>query len=381
MPYHEWMSRTLAALIYLDTMSFIYLRLILIFGIVFFYQLFDQNILMAVMPYVLGHLGYATLLPFAAKITSRIGTRNSVLLAFAVITAAAPFIFAFSDTDNINYFWAWMVLFYCGKLFLHSPVIYLFGQYTDHKHRGKQMGFVRIFQVCGSVIAPLVGGFVSAEYGLPGMIAVGTFILLLGSFGLFFVPNLKYKVTITKQTYKQAPRDLYLIDTLFFSQWAGMRVWPIVMFIILGSSFSNLGLALALTGGVTIVAAYFTGSWLDKHDRMKTFQVQMALRSFGWWLRAISFFPLMAIVVDAFNKILFELTVETLDTLNYDLVNDGIPEDSRDEMVIVREQIINYSLGTADFIGGLSAAVFGLPAALLISMFGGAGAAVLLRRK
>ncbi|MCQ2966697.1 MAG: hypothetical protein MJ250_08195 [Alphaproteobacteria bacterium] len=129
--------------------------------------------------------------------------------------------------------------------------------------RGASVGTREAISTMVSVLGPLVGGLFLAfdktiAFAIPFALAI------LGIFPLLKTPSLPCPVKPTKQEIKRiSPFGFWAFigDGLFFQ--AG-NIWPLIVFMILGESYSNFGYLMALAAVFRAVGSIVFGKLIDK---------------------------------------------------------------------------------------------------------------------
>jgi MFS family permease len=365
----------------IEGLVLVYTSLISVFGIIFFYQIFANNIFLALLPFGICHLLYAFSVAYTTRLTGTIGLRNSLLLSMVLFIATAPLIYLFSQTNNIGLIIIWFVLFYLAKAFFHPAMIYLLGSVTTHEQRGTQMGLRSVILMGTITLTPIVGGFISDSYGFLGIVLVSVLMIGMAIVPITYLENSKFTVHFKLWTLLAKPQiqRLWLANGIFEFQLSGERIWPIYVFAAFGGSFIAVGNLIGITAGITIIAMLLLGKFLNNHDRISTLRRLFYLNTLSWLGRALATQPFTVAITNLFGRLTKDLAMQTLDTFNYDAMNDAVKSADRDEVVIAREMGINIAIGLSALgLGALFATLGFQWGFLLVSLIG--LSSILIRR-
>ena len=133
----------------------------------------------------------------------------------------------------------------------------------DAESRGASVGVREAMTTVISIVAPVCGGALLAIDKLLAFIfpAVLTFLSLIA---LSKTPEVEKPAALTKEEKKQVEKTgfwLFIGDGLF---WQAERVWPIIVFMMVGDNYNNFGLLLGLAAVFRAIGNLFFGKMIDK---------------------------------------------------------------------------------------------------------------------
>lgn len=364
------MSRNIFLITILDDLFTSSIILLQVFGTIFLYEIFDGIIILTFLPLIIIHMIQGLLVPWFGKLVGSIGTRKSLYIAIIIYSISNIPLYFFSETHELILLGSWIFLYTLAKLFFHLPYIYIVGQCTSHNQRGSILRFKRMSLILVGVIVPLLGGLISDSYGLSGLSVVSTFLFILCIIPAFMISDFYFEVDLKLKNVLWLVRKKYqmILNNVFYRiSLSSEAFWPIFVFIVLGYSFTELGMLLALVAFLSTILVYFAGQILDKMNRAKYIHRTAALVASGWLLRALSinYFGLV------FADIIFNLSKSIHDAgfevINYDGINDGVRNKYRDEVSIIEETVVNITISLSLLILAIIATMIGIQAAFLFA--------------
>lgn len=326
----------------------------------------------AFLPFVFAHISYGLLVPLSIKLAGIFGTRNSLILSMIIfISGGIPIVF-YEMNGDVLWVLVWFGIYYFAKLFFHPSTIFVLGKSTDHQHRGTQFSLRSITFILTSIIAPLIGAYISDVYGVAYITIFGCVLMLLAIFPLLFMNNYKFNAGLNLFRYLRRGNVRKLLALGLFSEIersGGYRLWIIWLFILLGSSYNSFGLFLTLTSIISIGLTYILGRIMDRHSRKKILKELFVISGIWNIVKALSVNIIPLLLLESIGKFFIELKHQATTVVTYDLLNDEVNSTDRDEMVAIKESSLNASIAVAFFITGLTAQLFGFEISLIFVGF------------
>lgn len=175
-----------------------------------------------------------------------------------------------------------------------------FSSVVDGEYVGREVGMRHMIGSIAGFAAPFIGGVLIALVGFHYTFFIGSAILFLAVFPLFFFPrrNLSTRIHI-KEVVEYLQSKLLRSFNISGAGYAaetmvGRIVWPLFIFISVGSieQFGGV-ISLGLLAG--IIMTYVTGYLSDVGRRRKVLRWATGLFSFIWILRPLMLKPFMAV--------------------------------------------------------------------------------------
>lgn len=336
-----------------------YVDITLIFGVVFFYQEFGNNIFLGLLPFALGYLLYGILVIPIYPFVGKIGIKYSVLIAILLFILGTVFAVILRESHVHASIFTWFVFFFIAKCFYNPAISNYYSAYSRKDIRGKEFGLREASLISGSVIMPIIGGVISETLGVNGIYIVGTISCAIGLLPLIFLDNYKFSTSFDLKSYFDNKKlSIALLNSSTETIFSVERIWPIFVFTILGNSFINLGNFSGITTLLTLIFVALTGYLLDKYNRSKIFNYVYIIHGFTLILRIFSTNPVSAAILDTLTKFFKRLTNESLQAINNDLFDDENIE-NKDENILIREIIVGLAIFVGTFLSGLLTELFG----------------------
>lgn len=338
-----------------------------IYGIISYYLIFGHSFLYAFGIYAVMYFLNSLLVRPAMEISSRIGTRNAMILAICCFILSF-FPLSQIPSKDLLFVGLWIIFSAAGRSLFFTSQQYFVSKLTDEKTRGRKLGGLNAISILFSIMTPFIGGYVSEFYGLPGLALVMAFFFILAAFPLFRIPNYKFQVAgkVSKIFFS---RDTLKITKVIVINELQTKdtIWDIYVFILLGSSFAYFANVATVVAIITIMATFVIGRTLDHHNRKHVLQFDSLINSGLWFLRSLVSTVAGILFVDSIFKINAEVRVETIDTLTYDLLAKKNQEQLFDEKIIAKEIWTTFLIGLNLMLSFFLVNFFGFQAAFIFA--------------
>ena len=314
-----------------------------VFGIVYFYTMSGNNFYVALGIHALSNCFNTVFLFFLPKYIGRMGTRTALIISRIVFFLTAIPIFFLNQTNYLEMLFIWSLLYGLAKSFLFIPNHILVLNITKTHNRGKSVGIILAISSLLGIIAPLIAGIVSNNYGTVGYSILLAICFIISIFFLRGVPDFRFTYT---GDLRKTLKLKNILREIKYSAMANFQdqyqAWQIYVFQILKSSFSSLGY---LTTGINLIGAllnFFLGKFLDSHNRKEMLRLSGFLQSSAWLMRMLINTPIGALVSDSYMKLTSQTFGETLTVFSYDLITVRKHDILLDEKIIAREIILTF---------------------------------------
>lgn len=252
--------------------------------------------------------------PFVGKIVEKIGLKHSISLRSF---GAMLFYLSLPILLSTNFWQSILFIFpiLCIRAFCKNASNVAYDIFMTHHlnkgKSGKSVAWMQITIMMASVIAPILGAFITYTWGF-AMVTYGSVILMIFSATvLYLTPDKKFKVPYTPKkiifdTINKTPQ------TLFYSEWGRCFfdcvlwvVWPTFLILIFAGRLVHMGMLVGCSSGIAMVLAFFIGKKLDKKGTNTGRILKWgAYRStFLNFFRAIWLEPITISLVDALSKV------------------------------------------------------------------------------
>lgn len=337
-----------------------------IFGLLFLYQLLQNDILATCVVFAVGHLIQVILTPFAMQFIGKQGTRTGFILAIILhITALIPIIM-YAYHPVLGLYILWYIVIKIAHVCYYPTRIYLTSELTSHKHRGVQMSYMHVSSLLTAVATPLIAGWIMHQWGFEALILVASVVMTVISIPTLLMPNYTFTYHFHSKQWNTPSTillwKLNLITAL--DAKAGRTLWVIFIFTLVAGSYKTLGIVLAIATGFAVVLMIGMGRLLDKTDRLEILSKLHFLSAITHIAKAIPGIPIL--LNDTFDRLARGLEIEASSAENYDLISDEIKHKDEDEKVVIREITVNVANATVLLGAGISATLLGLQTTFIL---------------
>jgi len=203
----------------------------------------------------------------------------------------------------------------------------VFKSITNHKHRGEAVGKRVSITISAHMLGPLVGGFLISNYGFKLVFILVSLLMFLSTYFLFLS---KEKHVPFHFSVRGLVDKKHLENSLFFVARgvrvaAGGIIWPLFIFVILGS-YISLGIVGSVLSGVSAVLIWFMGKYSDRIDKRKIIYWFTFPESLSWFLRSAVTTKVQVFAVTIFGALTYGAEEAPLGALEYDKAKENIAE-------------------------------------------------------
>jgi hypothetical protein len=173
------------------------------------------------------------------------------------------------------------------------------------------------------VVGAVASGFALTWYGPELSFGIAAVIAALCVIPVFYMPDLHGGDAASD--YRPRMKKLYrLLVAQGFHAAAWFHIWPIVVFVLVGASFSSFGLLLGLVGFMEAIGWYAMGNRLDNTDR-RVLAIVGSLATLGVVLGRIflSTSVFAVVVLDACAVVALLIYSPLFQATAYDLIRDS----------------------------------------------------------
>ncbi|HTL39811.1 MAG TPA: MFS transporter [Methylomirabilota bacterium] len=235
--------------------------------------------------YALVYLGYAILVFLAAKITSRIGYKHSILVS------------------NIFYVLYWVllyqikfhpILFFIAPFFFSLQKSFFWPPYhadialnAKDDQRGREVGLLFSLIQMVSVAGPLVGGFIAAFLGFKELFILSSVLMLASVYPLFRSAEIYPKHNFRFRNFLLVIRKF---PVNFFAYWGYaedlmlMSLWPVYIFLVV-PELLGVGFLITVASAIAIMIMLYIGRVIDQRKWGKFLQISSVFYGLTWFCR------------------------------------------------------------------------------------------------
>lgn len=256
--------------------------------------------------------------PFVISFLRRFGIKHSistgrwtVILFWLALSAILP---------AISNYWlamlamlpAFLIMGFGGNLQNVAYDIFL----THHMNKGKKgkaLAWIQIAVMGGAIVAPILGGLVTAHLGFQQTVYFAVLFHIIAGVVLLLTPDQKFRVPysskeLVSDALHHTPIPLFLAEFgRIFYEGILWIVWPIFLMVVLKDIIS-IGVVAGISAGIAMLVAYFVGHKIDKQAQERGAAAGIlrngAYRSvFLNFLRGIWWDPIFIGAISSLNRI------------------------------------------------------------------------------
>jgi MFS family permease len=311
-----------------------------IFGGIFFYQLFGGSIIAALGSFAATNIVYIFFLSISAKWMGKLGVRNNLILATTLFIAAFTFLSFIDKSNPFPFLAAWVLLFGLARTFYHMPYSFYIMRFTEPGNRGESLGKLTAITILGTMFMPLLGGTISALWGVTGVALFSSAVFLLSMVPLFQLPNIKFSYTGNTLKILDLAATKKSLQLLITNEAENKdKVWQVYVFLLLQSSFLNFGVLLTIVNFICFIFSWFFGKFMDHNNRLKIMKFDSVVTALIWFTRPLISTPLGVTISNSIFEFVSNSRNQVVDLIDYDLLkrtSDG-SEALLDEQLVTRE--------------------------------------------
>jgi MFS family permease len=274
----------------------------------------------------------------AAKLGSRIGFKHLMLISMFFIIAHFLLLYSLETYD----FWLYIIPILYG---IHSALFWTgyhvdFAKSSDQKHRGREVGFIKIITSLVHVIGPLAGGLIIAFLGFHILFIICIIIFIFAALPLFMTKDIHdpFNFSIREVFLEQKKGSFVGYIGHGFESTINHVIWPIFVFFFIISDFTVLGSIYSVSLIFGLIFTFIVGIFSDNH-RYLVMKIGSVLNSIIWIFRIFIRTSGQVFLVDSFIGISRTLLYVPYDALSYDkAANQGIVNH-----IVFREMTINLA--------------------------------------
>lgn len=272
---------------------------------IYLYVVFQERITPVLTVFLFFHLGVVFMSPLAAKLNARIGIKHTMLLSVPFLIL---YLFSLIQLEQSLWFLLPLVVGYALAVPFYWTALHTdFARFSSDRNRGMHIGGFRALSILASLLGPLFGGLVVAEFGFPILFLVAILIEILALFPLLLTPDMHdpYELRMLQEFRsvfrKKRWRDILAFVGEGFEMKTGVYLWPIFLF----TSLSGVVIIGGITTAALVVAmlvGLLIGRFIDLHGRRSVLRFGALLTTVAWTSRALVTTAMSIFFVDSFMK-------------------------------------------------------------------------------
>ena len=335
------------------SLRFFYLqRVIMVFGAglwgvflpIFIFETFGSRIQPVLFFYWIIFLGFGLFVIWAARVSSLIGWRTSMVIGAIFLAACYISLYFLS----FNFYTFIILTFTFGILFrvFYWPAFHVFfSKMSEKGKRGRELGFLNIFQTLASAIAPLIAAWIIVQFGYSQLLLVSAIIYLLSCLpvmGFKKIPEkyeFNFRVSLKCLFHKKNRHFFWCFVSRGAESVLSMIVWPIFIFLVLKGDYIETGAIASLIIFAEVLIQFLMGGFSDRFSRGKIVKFASVFYAMGWIFKVFVKSAFQIFVVSVYHNFMAIIMMTPLQTMMYE--SAGQDEHMADEYVVLREVALN----------------------------------------
>lgn len=277
--------------------------------------------------YTVWQSAFALIIPFCGSVIQKWGLKHS--MAFSTLTSSIfwimiPILLQGNLLSDITMMLPFLLLRAFGFANFEVANDIFLTHHMNRKKKGKVIAILQITILLASLLAPILGAYITSLYGMEAASYTAVLFFLIGGGILLLTPDEKIKVPYTPKklafdTIKKTPKELHIAELgwIFYDTILWI-VWPLFLIIVVKDLLS-MSILIGISSFLAMILTYFIGREVDNNpEQSRKILLNGAMRGVVINLfRAVSFSPLVVLFVDFLNRINWQSISVTHDNEAY----------------------------------------------------------------
>ncbi len=269
---------------------------------------------------------YFFTLPLGAKFARKFGYEKGILLGAPFLALYYITLFLIPRSDI--FIPVSIIMFVAQKTFYWPGYHADFARFGRNEQRGREISNLAIISSFMYVLGPLIGGVIINFWGFKALFSVATVLFLVSNIPLLSTPekfkpvSFSYKDSFKRLFWKENRRNFFGFLG-FGEELLAMVIWPVFIFVIIGS-FVEIGSLVASATFVTATVVLFVGKMVDgkTEERRSILKVGSIFSSGAWLLRLLVRGALGVFLVDTLSRITKNVIIIPMMAMTYDRASE-----------------------------------------------------------
>lgn len=327
---------------------------------IFLYQLFDRDIRLVAIYYMIDRFVYLIFLPWGTKLAlNKIGIKASMVVStFWIIlyyllfyitnrlVSGEAVIGSLEDSRMIALFFVLSIFILNARRLLYwVPYHTDFAKFTDNKNRVRQTSLLEASTMFLKAIMPVFAGWIIAVSSYNVLFIFGMLILFASAVPLVNIPNTNERfnwsfVRSVREFFSKKRREMVIAYAGDGAEYViNIIVWPIFIFELLRGNYFQVGALSSLIVIASIFLQFIVGRFGDRGRRDKIIRVGIVFYSIGWIIKIFIQTAFQIFVASTYHNLARIFVRAPFDALYYEEAADE--GHFVDEYTVVREMAVN----------------------------------------
>ncbi len=263
------------------------------------------------------YLVYLVGIVFGGKIAARFGYSHGIL--FSIPPQILYWVFLYAGQDNHHLLWVAPIFYGINKSLYWPAFDASVSRFAQNQQRGREYSVLYAIINLASIAGPFFGGLLSQHFGIRLTFVIASAIYTCSFVPLFlqkevFLPK-PYHYRHTWELFKTFPKK-FLGYLGFGEEMILLNVWPVFIFIIVGS-YEKSGLLVTIATFIATVLAVYIGKVADMYNKRFLLKVGSFFYFLFWLFRLVALTPYTVFAADSLSRTGKDLVSIPLTTLTY----------------------------------------------------------------
>ncbi|MBD3248108.1 hypothetical protein GF382_02355 [Candidatus Falkowbacteria bacterium] len=333
---------------------------------IFLYQLFDKNIKVVMIYYIIDRMIYILLLPLGAKYAlnksgikpAMIWSTAWIIIYYLVFYVANKWLllgdlpYGLSSGQVVGtFFFLSIFLLNMRRLLYWVPFHTDLAKFTDAKNRVRQLCLLEASMMFLKAIMPVVAGWIIFTFDYNILFVFSIIIYFASAMPLIAMPKTDerfswgYFKTI-KELFSKKRRKMVLANFGDGIEYIiNIVIWPIFIFELLNGNYFQIGFLSSVIVVASIMLQFLVGRLGDGGKRDKILRAGIMFYSIGWVVKIFIQTAFQIFVVSTYHNLARIFTRAPFDALYYEKAADE--GHFVDEYTVIREMALNFGSAVA----------------------------------
>lgn len=224
----------------------------------------------------------------AGGVGNKLGLKHTMAISLPLFLLYFVAMMFLEENPYPLYLYALSILSAFSSALYWVPMHSLFARFSSKKEGTSQVGMLFSLKSFSSIIAPLLGGFITIVFGFESLFIIAIVILIIPIAVLAHSkdvhPHINFSFKDLFKFFKSHRRHFLSIMFDSFGAFAENILWPLFVFLILANTMS-VGIVGSLVGVGTILFTLLLSKVIAKHDHFLIMKISAFMLATIWIIR------------------------------------------------------------------------------------------------
>jgi MFS family permease len=224
----------------------------------------------------------------AGGIGNKLGLKHTMAISLPILLLYFIAMMFLEGNLSPLYLYALSILSAFSSALYWVPMHSLFARFSSKKKGTSQVGTLLSLRSFSSIIAPLLGGFITITFGFESLFIIAIVILIIPIAVLAHSkdihPHINFSFKDLSKFFRNHQRHFLSIMFDSFGSFAENILWPLFVFLILANTMA-VGIVGSLVGVGTILFTLLLSKVIAKHDHFLIMKIAAFMLATTWIIR------------------------------------------------------------------------------------------------